>query len=190
MCSYVCSMKQTVHSNAIIGKIPASSQGMVDGGDNIVEADWSSVSGMIHKGGTIIGSARCMDFKEEWGRLKAAKNLVTRGITNLVVIGGDGSLTGANRFKQEWPELMKKLLEAKEIDQGLYDAHKRLNIVGMVGSIDNDFCGTDMTIGTDSALHRIVEAVDAIIPTAFSHQRTFIMEVMGRHCGYLALVRI
>ena len=60
--------------------------------------------------------------------------------------------------------------------------------MGMVGSIDNDFCGTDMTIGTDSALHRIVEAVDAIIPTATSHQRTFIMEVMGRHCGYLALV--
>ena len=63
-----------------------------------------------------------------------------------------------------------------------------LNIVGMVGSIDNDFCGTDMTIGTDSALHRIIDAVDCIIPTASSHQRTFIMEVMGRHCGYLALV--
>lgn len=84
---------------------------------------------------------------------------------------------------------MKELLERKEIDQAVYDEHKRLNIVGMVGSIDNDFCGTDMTIGTDSALHRIVEAVDAIVPTAFSHQRTFIMEVMGRHCGYLALVR-
>ncbi len=63
-----------------------------------------------------------------------------------------------------------------------------LNIVGMVGSIDNDFCGTDMTIGTDSALHRIIEAIDAIVATAYSHQRTFIMEVMGRHCGYLALV--
>ena len=68
------------------------------------------------------------------------------------------------------------------------EACGHLNIVGMVGSIDNDFCGTDMTIGTDSALHRIIEAVDAIKPTALSHQRTFIMEVMGRHCGYLALV--
>ena len=68
--------------------------------------------------------------------------------------------------------------------QGKY-AH--LNIVGIVGSIDNDFCGTDMTIGTNSALHRIIEAVDAISSTAYSHQRTFIMEVMGRHCGYLAL---
>ena len=63
-----------------------------------------------------------------------------------------------------------------------------LHIVGMVGSIDNDFCGTDMTIGTDSALHRIIEAIDAIVTTASSHQRTFILEVMGRHCGYLALV--
>lgn len=66
--------------------------------------------------------------------------------------------------------------------------NNHLNIVGMVGSIDNDFCGTDMTIGADSALHRIFEAVDAITTTASSHQRTFVLEVMGRHCGYLALV--
>ena len=75
---------------------------MVDGGKNIVEAEWSSVSGIINKGGTVIGSARCMDFKEREGRLKAAKNLIDRGITNLVVIGGDGSLTGANCFREEW----------------------------------------------------------------------------------------
>ena len=73
---------------------------MVDGGTNIVEADWASVSGIIHKGGTVIGSARCQDFREKEGRLKAAKNLVDKGITNLVVIGGDGSLTGANKFRQ------------------------------------------------------------------------------------------
>jgi len=163
-------------------------QGMVDGGDNIVEADWSSVSGIIHRGGTIIGSARCMDFKEREGRLKAAKNLLDREITNLVVIGGDGSLTGANRFRQEWADLLKELVETNRISKEVSEKHAHLNIVGMVGSIDNDFCGTDMTIGTDSALHRIIEAVDAIIPTASSHQRTFIMEVMGRHCGYLALV--
>jgi len=163
-------------------------QGMVDGGDNIVEADWSSVSGIIHRGGTIIGSARCMDFKEREGRLKAAKNLLDREITNLVVIGGDGSLTGANRFRQEWTDLLKELVETGRINKDVAAKHAHLNIVGMVGSIDNDFCGTDMTIGTDSALHRIIEAVDAIIPTASSHQRTFIMEVMGRHCGYLALV--
>ncbi|XP_062699842.1 ATP-dependent 6-phosphofructokinase isoform X2 [Aedes albopictus] len=163
-------------------------QGMVDGGDHIVEANWSSVSSIIHRGGTVIGSARCMDFKERAGRLKAALNLVTRGITNLVVIGGDGSLTGANLFRQEWSSLLDELLSAGKITQEQRTKNKSLHIAGMVGSIDNDFCGTDMTIGTDSALHRIIEAIDAIVSTAYSHQRTFIMEVMGRHCGYLAVV--
>lgn len=165
-------------------------QGMVDGGDNIVEASWASVSGIIHLGGTIIGSARCTDFREREGRTKAAKNLIQRGITNLVVIGGDGSLTGANKFRCEWPELLQALKETNEISEEEASKYSHLNIVGMVGSIDNDFCGTDMTIGTDSALHRIIEAVDAIRFTASSHQRTFIMEVMGRHCGYLALVSL
>ncbi|XP_050666337.1 ATP-dependent 6-phosphofructokinase isoform X2 [Leptidea sinapis] len=163
-------------------------QGMVDGGDNIEEANWSSVSSIIHKGGTIIGSARCMDFVQREGRLKAAFNLVARGITNLVVIGGDGSLTGANLFRQEWSSLLDELLENNKITKDQREKYKYLHIAGMVGSIDNDFCGTDMTIGTDSALHRIIEAIDAIVSTAYSHQRTFIMEVMGRHCGYLALV--
>ncbi|XP_033193156.2 ATP-dependent 6-phosphofructokinase isoform X4 [Bombus vancouverensis nearcticus] len=163
-------------------------QGMVDGGNNIVEANWSSVSCIIHKGGTVIGSARCKDFRERAGRRKAAKNLVTRGIANLVVIGGDGSLTGANLFKEEWSDLLKELAAAGEITSEQAEKYQHLHIAGMVGSIDNDFCGTDMTIGTDSALHRIIESIDAIVSTAYSHQRTFIMEVMGRHCGYLALV--
>ncbi|XP_047355672.1 ATP-dependent 6-phosphofructokinase isoform X5 [Vespa velutina] len=163
-------------------------QGMVDGGSNIVEATWSSVSCIIHRGGTMIGSARCKEFRERAGRLKAAKNLVTNGISNLVVIGGDGSLTGANLFKEEWADLLKELAATGEITPEQSEKYKWLHIVGMVGSIDNDFCGTDMTIGTDSALHRIIESIDAIVSTAYSHQRTFIMEVMGRHCGYLALV--
>merc|ERR1719228_1167350 len=163
-------------------------QGMIDGGDHIMEADWASVSGIIHKGGTIIGSARCMDFKTREGSLKAAKNLLDRGITNLAIIGGDGSLTGANRFRGEWSSLLKELVETGKISKEVAEKHSHLNIVGMVGSIDNDFCGTDMTIGTDSALHRILEVADAIIPTAHSHQRCFVLEVMGRHCGYLALV--
>lgn len=70
-----------------------------------------------------------------------------------------------------------------EITSEQADKYQHLHIAGMVGSIDNDFCGTDMTIGTDSALHRIIESIDAIVSTAYSHQRTFIMEVMGRHCG-------
>ncbi|KAL7735279.1 hypothetical protein ACLKA6_017984 [Drosophila palustris] len=162
-------------------------QGMVDGGDCIQEASWASVSSIIHRGGTIIGSARCQDFRERAGRLKAANNLVQRGITNLVVIGGDGSLTGANLFRQEWSSLLDELHKNSTITAEQKEKYNVLHIVGLVGSIDNDFCGTDMTIGTDTALHRIIEAIDAIASTAYSHQRTFIMEVMGRHCGYLAI---
>ncbi|XP_057178180.1 ATP-dependent 6-phosphofructokinase, platelet type isoform X2 [Triplophysa rosa] len=163
-------------------------QGMVDGGDNIEEAKWESVSSMLQVGGTVIGSARCKEFRTHEGRLKAAHNLVRKGITNLCVIGGDGSLTGANLFREEWSGLLAELLEQGLIDEEATQIYSALHIVGMVGSIDNDFCGTDMTIGTDSALHRIIEVVDAIMTTAQSHQRTFVLEVMGRHCGYLALV--
>ncbi|XP_057642929.1 ATP-dependent 6-phosphofructokinase, platelet type isoform X2 [Chionomys nivalis] len=163
-------------------------QGMVDGGSNIVEANWESVSSILQVGGTIIGSARCQAFRSREGRLKAACNLVRLGITNLCVIGGDGSLTGANLFRKEWNGLLEELAKNGEIDKDAVEKHSYLNVVGMVGSIDNDFCGTDMTIGTDSALHRIIEVVDAIMTTAQSHQRTFVLEVMGRHCGYLALV--
>ncbi|XP_016379385.1 ATP-dependent 6-phosphofructokinase, platelet type-like isoform X7 [Sinocyclocheilus rhinocerous] len=163
-------------------------QGMVDGGDNIKEATWESVSSMLQMGGTVIGSARCKDFRMHEGRLKAAHNLVQRGITNLCVIGGDGSLTGANLFRKEWSDLLAELVQQGLIDEEASQKYSALHIVGMVGSIDNDFCGTDMTIGTDSALHRIIEVVDAIMTTAQSHQRTFVLEVMGRHCGYLALV--
>lgn len=163
-------------------------QGMVDGGDNIVEAFWNSVSDIIQRGGTIIGSARCKEFRERPGRLKACKNLIDKCITHLVCIGGDGSLTGATIFRQEWPGLVKELVERGEITQSQADCCGNIQIVGLVGSIDNDFCGTDMTIGTDTALQRIVEAIDAVVSTAQSHQRAFVIEVMGRHCGYLALV--
>ncbi|CAG07469.1 unnamed protein product, partial [Tetraodon nigroviridis] len=163
-------------------------QGLVDGGERIRLATWESVSMMLQLGGTVIGSARCKDFRSREGRMKAAANLVKLGITNLCVIGGDGSLTGANEFRTEWSGLLADLVQAGRITEQEAKKSSHLNIVGMVGSIDNDFCGTDMTIGTDSALHRIIEVVDAITTTAQSHQRTFILEVMGRHCGYLALV--
>ncbi|CAL8347216.1 unnamed protein product [Merluccius merluccius] len=163
-------------------------QGMVDGGQNIEEASWESVSSMLQVGGTVIGSARCMEFRTHEGRLRAALNLVQHEITNLCVIGGDGSLTGANLFREEWSSLLDELRQQGLIDAAAVRKNSVLHIVGIVGSIDNDFCGTDMTIGTDSALHRIIEVVDAIGTTAQSHQRTFVLEVMGRHCGYLALV--
>ncbi|XP_078088989.1 ATP-dependent 6-phosphofructokinase, platelet type isoform X2 [Mustelus asterias] len=163
-------------------------QGMVDGGQHIVEAKWQDVSSILQVGGTVIGSARCKEFRTREGRKQAAYNLVTHGISNLCVIGGDGSLTGANLFREDWKGLLQELISDGKIDTGTAEKYNHLNIVGMVGSIDNDFCGTDMTIGTDSALHRIIEVVDAIMTTAQSHQRTFVLEVMGRHCGYLALV--
>ncbi|XP_023557100.1 ATP-dependent 6-phosphofructokinase, platelet type isoform X1 [Octodon degus] len=181
-------VRMGIYTGAKVYFIYEGYQGMVDGGSNIVEADWESVSSILQVGGTIIGSARCKAFRSREGRLKAALNLIQLGITNLCVIGGDGSLTGANIFREEWSGLLEELAQNGKISKEAVKKHGYLNVVGMVGSIDNDFCGTDMTIGTDSALHRIIEVVDAIMTTAQSHQRTFVLEVMGRHCGYLALV--
>ncbi|NJC98100.1 MAG: 6-phosphofructokinase [Anaerolineales bacterium] len=163
-------------------------QGLVDDGEYIRRMDWDSVGGILQLGGTVIGSARCEAFHRRAGRKAAAKNLIQCGIDGLIVIGGDGSLTGANIFRQEWKSLVTELVEGGEISAEQAAAHPNLSIVGLVGSIDNDFSGTDMTIGTDTALHRITEAVDAITSTAASHQRTFVVKVMGRNCGYLALM--
>ena len=163
-------------------------QGMIDGGDGIRRFGWDDVGSILHKGGTIIGTFRSKDFREREGRLRAAANLVHHGIDRLVVIGGDGSLSGLDAFRQEWPGLLADLVQRGEIGQAEADAHPVLMIAGLVGSIDNDLVGTDMTIGADTALHRIVDAIDALASTAASHQRSFVVEVMGRHCGYLALM--
>src|SRR4051812_184382 len=163
-------------------------QGMVEGGAQIRPLSWDSVGGIQHRGGTIIGTARSAEFRERAGRLRAAKNLVERDIDRLVVIGGDGSLSGADVFRHEWPGLLAELAQHGDLTREQADRHPQLMIVGLVGSIDNDMIGSDPTIGADSALHRIVEAIDAIESTAASHQRSFVVEVMGRHCGYLALM--
>ena len=163
-------------------------QGLVDGGERIKKMNWDSVGGIINRGGTAIGTARCDEFRTREGRLIAAQHLIECGIEGLVVIGGDGSLTGANLFREEWPSLVAELAEKGQINAKEAAAYPNMIIVGLVGSIDNDFYGTDMTIGADSALHRLTEAVDAITSTAASHQRTFVVKVMGRNCGYLALM--
>jgi 6-phosphofructokinase 1 len=162
--------------------------GLIEGGDRIKPLTWNSVGGIIHRGGTIIGTARSEAFTTREGRLAAARNLLLVGIDSLIVIGGDGSLTGADVFRREWASLLDELVSKGEValDQAL--RHPRLTVVGLIGSIDNDAVGTDMTIGADTALHRITEAIDAISSTASSHRRTFVIEVMGRHCGYLALM--
>lgn len=122
-----------------------------------------------------------------------------------MVCGGDGSLTGADVFRAEWPSLVAKLREqgthtsqpyarrltrpyAGRISEEQTKIYGHLKIVGLVGSIDNDMSMTDMTIGAPTALHRICEAIDNIETTAFSHSRAFVVEVMGRHCGWLALL--
>ena len=162
--------------------------GAVTGGDLIRPMGWQDVSGILQRGGTIIGTARCAEFREYDGRRRAVANLLRAGIDRLVVIGGDGSLIGANELRIEWPQHVAELLAEGEISDATARAHPVLMLTGLVGSIDNDLVGTDMTIGTDTALHRITNAVDAIASTAASHQRVFIVEVMGRNCGYLALM--
>ena len=163
-------------------------QGLVDGGDRIRPVAWDDVTGIINRGGTAIGTARSAAFRQRDGRRRAAHHLVEHGIDRLVVIGGDGSLSGADLLRQEWPSLLQELLAEGAIDREAAERHPALMIAGLVGSIDNDMLGTDMTIGADSALHRIMEAMDAIGSTAESHQRSFVVEVMGRNCGYLALM--
>lgn len=163
-------------------------EGAVKGGKYIKKMDWASVSSILGKGGTAIGTARSKEFREFEGRQAAVKHLVELGIDRLLVIGGDGSLTGADEFRREWSTHLSDLVESGDLTEEQANSHPELTLIGLVASIDNDLVGSDMTIGTDSALGRIVDAIDMIASTAASHQRTFIVEVMGRRCGYLPLM--
>ncbi|KAM3421827.1 6-phosphofructokinase [Cercospora zeina] len=163
-------------------------QGLVDGGDMIREMQWEDVRGWISEGGTLIGTARCKAFMERAGRLTAANNMIEKGIDALVICGGDGSLTGADKFRAEWPSLMDELVSMGKRKEDDVKPYRHLNIVGLVGSIDNDLSSTDATIGCYSSLERICQSIDYIDATALSHQRAFVIEVMGRHCGWLALM--
>ena len=133
--------------------------------DEIIEFKSQNVSNIIQMGGTILKTARCKEFKTAEGRAQAYANMQKHGIDALVVIGGDGSLTGARILAQE------------------YD----IPCIGLPGTIDNDLYGTDTTIGYDTALNTILDAVDKIRDTATSHERLFFVEVMGRDAGFLAL---
>ena len=161
-------------------------QGLLSG--NIGELKWEDVANIIQLGGTVIGTARSKEFRERSGLLKAAANLIRHKIDKLVVIGGDGSLSGAEELREEFPSLTAELFEKGLITVQEAEKYRNLTVTGAIGSIDNDMAESDITIGADSALHRIVEALDAITSTAYSHQRTFIIEVMGRNCGHLALM--
>jgi 6-phosphofructokinase 1 len=163
-------------------------QGVVDGGEKFEPFNWRSVGGILQLGGTVLGTARSDDFRKPEGRRQAAANLVNAGIDGLVVIGGDGSLTGALLLCQEWAEHLAALAAAGAIPAEKAANPAPLRIVGLPGSIDNDQYGTDMAIGADTALNTVVDAVDKLKSTADSHQRTFVVEVMGRRSGYLALM--
>ena len=133
--------------------------------DEIVEFKTQNVSNIIQAGGTILKTARCKEFTTPEGRQLAYDNLKRQEIDALVVIGGDGALTGARIFANEF----------------------NIPIIGLPGTIDNDLFGTDSTIGYDTALNTIMECVDKIRDTATSHERLFFIEVMGRDAGFLAL---
>ncbi|KAG8771216.1 6-phosphofructokinase, alpha subunit, partial [Serendipita sp. 397] len=157
-------------------------------GRYIVRVGWDDVRGWMGEGGTIIGTARCAEFRTIEGRTAAVYNLIKEGINALVVCGGDGSLTGADTLRAEWPKLVADLRAQDRITEQQANAYQHLVIVGLVGSIDNDMAMTDLTIGAPTALHRICESMDNISSTASSHSRAFVIEVMGRHCGWLALM--
>ncbi len=163
-------------------------QGVVDGAEQFQPLTWRDVGGILQLGGTILGTARSEVFRSKEGRRKAVGNLVNVGIDGMAVIGGDGSLTGGLLLYQEWEEHLQALAAAGVIPPEKAENPTPLRIVGLPGSIDNDQYGTDMAIGADTALNTVVEAVDKLKSTAGSHQRAFVVEVMGRRSGYLALM--
>ncbi len=133
--------------------------------DDLLPLGLRDVGGIIQRGGTMLGSKRYPEFKADETQLKAIRFLRQRGIEALIIIGGDGSQAGALALSQ-----------------------KGLPVVGIASTIDNDLCGSEITIGVDTALNVALEAIDRIKVTASSHERAFLVEVMGRNCGYLALI--
>lgn len=150
------------HNVEVVG-IKRGYDGMIEG--DFVELKASSVANILQRGGTILKSMRSEGFRTFEGRQKAYDNLISQGIEGLVVIGGDGTFTGANIFIKEF----------------------NFPIVGLAGTIDNDLAGTDFTIGYDTALNTVIDAVDKIRDTADSHNRLFVVEVMGKDAGFIAL---
>ncbi len=176
------------HSGAQVYGILDGYRGLMNPETGIRLLDCATVSGILSRGGTMLGTARCREMLEVAGRQQAVRALVERGIDRLVVVGGDGSLTGADALRQEWRDHLQAMIDEGTLPARILEEHPTLSVIGLPGTIDNDLCGTDITIGADTALHRIVSALDAIFSTAASHQRTFVVEVMGRHCGYLAVM--
>ncbi len=156
-------VRTALFNNIEVSGIFSGYKGMINGEfKNMISQD---VSGIIHRGGTILKTARSKEFRTKEGRAKAYENLKNQHIDAVVAIGGDGTFAGANIFSKE----------------------HNTPFIGIPGTIDNDIYGTDYTIGFDTAINTVVEAVDKIRDTAFSHDRLFFIEVMGREAGFVAL---
>lgn len=155
--------RTAIFNNIKVKAIYRGYKGLISG--EIVDFQTQNVSNIIQQGGTILKSARCKEFMTKEGRQQAYENMKNAGIDALVVLGGDGTFTGARIFAQEF----------------------NVPIVGLPCTIDNDLFGTDSTIGYDTAMNTVMEAVDKIRDTASSHERLFFIEVMGRDAGFLAL---
>ena len=156
--------RTALHQGVKVWGIRGGYHGMLD--EEIFEMESKDVSDIIQRGGTFLGTARCKRFTTPEGRMLGFKNLVDRGIQGLVVVGGDGSLRGASTLSQE----------------------TGLPIVGLPGTIDNDVWGSDYTIGCDTAANTILDAMNKLRDTASAHRRIIVLEVMGRNCGWLAMV--
>ncbi|MFW6022917.1 MAG: 6-phosphofructokinase [Halanaerobiaceae bacterium] len=157
-------VRTAIYNDLDVVGIKRGYAGLIEG--EFVEMKANSVSDVIQRGGTFLLSARCEEFRTEAGRKKAAEQMKKNNIDSLIIIGGDGSLTGANAFYKE---------------QGI-------PYIGIPGTIDNDLAGTDYTIGFDTAMNTIVDAINKVRDTATSHGRTFIMETMGRTTGFLTVM--
>lgn len=155
--------RAAIYSGLSVKAVYHGYRGLIEGEIKLFHTE--NVSNIIQRGGTIIKTARCPEFRTPEGRRKAYENMVKEQIDALVVIGGDGSLRGARAFAEDY----------------------NVPIVGIPGTIDNDLCGTDSTIGYSTALNTITDAVDKLRDTASSHERLFFVEVMGREAGFLAL---
>ena len=156
-------VRTSIHFGLEVYGIMRGYQGLIE--DDIFKMSSRSVANIIQRGGTILKTARCLEFLEKEGRQKAYENLKKRGIDGLVVIGGDGSFRGAVKFSQEFD----------------------IPCIGLAGTIDKDISGTDFTIGFDTAVNTAVEAIDKVRDTMDAHDRVFVIEVMGRDAGYIAL---
>lgn len=156
-------VRSAIYHNISVLGVRYGYKGLIEG--DFISLDLGSVGDIIHRGGTFLYSARCEEFKTEIGRRKAFENLKEKGIDGLIVIGGDGSFRGAEKLSQ-----------------------MGIPTIGVPGTIDNDIPHTDYTIGFDTSLNTVLDAIDKIRDTASSHERTYVIEVMGRDAGDIALM--